>query len=491
MSHKLGVCVPYRNREEHMNQFVPHVSNFLDKMGIEHTIYIVHQCDEFLFNRGLMKNIGAKHAFDDGCDYIVWHDIDMIPEDDSCDYSYPEDSPKHIAVRISQSEYGLKYQEYFGGAVVFTKEQVEATNGYSNDYWDWGMEDDDLFWRCVMEGMADRQFIEFEKTKTAAIFDGKTSMIKIPINEDMRIALNNSHTISVLVKADQQIEKVPIWLVGDKNRKFVEYPIIRKQGYDWGLSFNNSRAYTAMLWNAQKKHIYQWFKRYENEWTWVTMVVDDYNKKMHFYLNGKENNARYGTGTESPIKYEHNLKRYGSEPFYIGHTPSVAGFEPNAFFKGEIADIKFWDRALSEAEIELLHKQYSTTGLLLHYDFKEFDETGKIIDQSEVNDGICKNVLFKDRDIKISDVILPYRRDGKFFCLPHETEGLINVGGIDKWAKGDTTAKNERRYVLEMQQGKINYKTDGINNLDDKYKYINTKTIFNKHKMINVHCIKR
>ena len=115
-----------------MNQFVPHLSNFLDKKGIDHTIYIVHQRDEFLFNRGLMKNIGAKQAFDDGCDYIVWHDIDMIPEDDTCDYSYPGETPKHIAVQISQSDYQLKYQEYFGGAVLFTKEQVEKTNGYSN-----------------------------------------------------------------------------------------------------------------------------------------------------------------------------------------------------------------------------------------------------------------------------------------------------------------------------------------------------------------------
>ena len=101
---KLGVCVPYRNREEHMKVFIPHVSNFLDKMGIEHTIYLAHQCDEKLFNRGLMKNIAAKYAFDDGCDYIVWHDIDMVPEDESCDYSYNPDSPKHLAVRISQSD---------------------------------------------------------------------------------------------------------------------------------------------------------------------------------------------------------------------------------------------------------------------------------------------------------------------------------------------------------------------------------------------------
>jgi hypothetical protein len=360
MSHKLGVCVPYRNREEHMNQFVPHLSNFLDKKGIDHTIYIVHQVDEFLFNRGLMKNIGAKHAFDDGCDYIVWHDIDMIPEDDSCDYSYPEDNPKHIAVRISQSEYGLKYQEYFGGAVVFTKEQVEATNGYSNDYWDWGMEDDDLFWRCIQEGMADRQIIDYGKRKNVAIFGGTNSFIKIPCKEDMRMSISNSHTISVLVKADQQLEKVPIWLIGD--RKFVEYPIFRKPGYDWGLSFNNSRAYTGMLWNSHKEHIYQWFKRYENEWTWVTMVIDDLNKKMHFYLNGNESDARNGTGTASPIRYNHNLKRYGNEPFYIGYTPTVEPFQANAFFKGEMADIKMWNRALDSEEVSQLHKKYSTEG---------------------------------------------------------------------------------------------------------------------------------
>ncbi len=94
-----------------MNQFVPWVTNFLTKKGIDHTIYIAHQCDEYLFNRGLMKNIAAKHAIDDGCDYIVWHDIDMVPEDDSCDYSYPMENPQHIAVRISQSDYQLKYQE--------------------------------------------------------------------------------------------------------------------------------------------------------------------------------------------------------------------------------------------------------------------------------------------------------------------------------------------------------------------------------------------
>ena len=487
MAHKLGVCVPYRNREEHMNKFVPHISQFLTNRGIDHIVYIAHQCDEKLFNRGLMKNIAAKHAFEDGCDYIVWHDIDMVPEDDSCDYSYPEENPQHIAVRISQSDYNLKYQEYFGGAVVFTKEQVEATNGYSNEYWDWGMEDDDLFWRCIQEGMVDTQNLSYGKTKKVGVFNGTDSYIKIPNQKDdkLRLSVGACHTVSVLVKADQQIEKAPIWLIGDSDRKFVEYPIIRKPGFDWGISFNNSRAYTGMLWNSHRKPIYQWVKRYENEWSWITMVVDSKRKKMHLYINGRESNARNGMGTQSPIRYEHDLKRYGSEPFYIGHTPSVAGFEPNAFFKGELADIKIWNRALEGAEVELLHKQYSTNGLALHYNFDDI-ENGYLIDQSELNDGFINNVTFEDREIIIPDVILPHRKDGKFLCLPHQTEGLINVNGIEQWAKGATTARNERRYVLQMQQGLIDYKKDGINNMD--YTYISTTTIFEKHKMINVHC---
>ena len=57
-----------------------------------------------------------------------------------------------MATNISQMEYKLKYQEYFGGQYFLTKNKLKRTNGYSNDYWDWGMEDDDLFWRCYLEG---------------------------------------------------------------------------------------------------------------------------------------------------------------------------------------------------------------------------------------------------------------------------------------------------------------------------------------------------
>jgi hypothetical protein len=65
-------------------------------------------------------------------------------------------------------------------------------------------------------------------------------------------------------------------------------------------------------------------------------------------------------------------------------------------------------------------------------------------------------------------------------CLPHKDEGFVD----GKWAKGETTARNERKYVLQMQQGKYNYKKDGMNSL--KYKLVSTEDLTPFATMINV-----
>ena len=481
---KLGVCVPYRNREAHLKEFVPKIGKYLDSQGIDYCIYFGHQVDDKLFNRGAIKNIAAKYAFEDGCDYIVWHDIDMIPEEGGgADYSYPSDYPVHIATQISQMNYQLKYEEYFGGAVLFTKEQVYKTNGYSNDYWDWGMEDDDLFWRCILEGYANTTKLEIkDNTQSFLKFDGISSHVEIPATRSLRNVTSRSHTISILVRAQQQEEKVPIWLVGDEDRQFIEFPIFRRPGYDWGLSYNNSRAYTVQLWNNQKQHLYQWMKRYENQWTVITLVVDSDNSNIHFYMNGKESDARWGTGTASPLHYEGMLKRYGNKPYYLGTTPSVPIDNIQRWFKGDIADVKMWNRALTSQEVEELSVNPTNDGLVLHYDF----ENGMAIDKSgNDNNGNVVNCLQSEESIEIPNTIIPHRKLGRLECLPHQDEGLIeSEGGIMKWAKGETTARNERRFVHQMQQGEWDYKNDGMNSL--KYELISIEEITPKAKYINV-----
>lgn len=455
---KLGVCVPYRNREKHLQEFIPKVSKYLKDKNIDFHMYFCHQDDDKLFNRGATKNIAAEHAFKDGCDYIVWHDIDMIPEEGS-DYSYPTDNPRHIATQISQMDYQLKYHEYFGGAVLFTKEQALNTNGYSNDYWDWGMEDDDLFWRCYKEGYLNVTNYD-NLTRKVYSFNGNDSYIKVPYHTDFRNLTAKAHTISVLVKAQHNlIDQNKIFLIGDKNGQYVESPIFRIPGYDYGLSFNNSRALTLQYWNSFNQHNYMWVKRYDNQWSWVTVVFDSDTRQSHFYLNGSEVDSKGGYGSPSPYKWNGKLKRYGPQSIYLGHSPSA-----NTYFKGDIAGVFLWNRALDPEEVMNLNKKVP----------------GDAIQPLKYPDTTFNNVTESSMTFDVPNSIVPHRVEGKFRCLPHKDEGLVN----GKWAKGETTAANERRYVLQMQQDQLNYKKDGLNSLKYELKSVEELTPF--AKMINI-----
>jgi len=462
MSHKLGICIPYRNRKNHLEELIPKLTEHLNKQGIEHTFYVGHQVDDKLFNRGAMKNIAAQYAFDDGCDYIAWHDVDMIPFDINCDYSYSDKTPIHIATKLSKYKYEIGYDQYFGGVVLFTKEQVEKTNGYSNEYWDWGQEDDDLFWRCYFEGYTTGDVYKKYENKEVANFNGLNAFLSIPTNREISSCLHNDHTISLLFCAEQQPEKVPIWLVGDENKKFIEYPLIRKDGsWTWGLSFNNSRAVTMVVFDKNNMHHYNYAKRFENQWTWVTLSYSRDRNEIHYYLNNELIYQMNGVKQNLPIPMEQPLKNHDAiKSFLIGFCN-----HSNTYYKGKIADVKIYNRFFDNVE-----------------DVYE-NEDNIVLKWSKSSDYENNNVYLSTENIEVVENILPFRRDGKFDCLPHMDEGYVH----GKWAKGETTARNERRFVTEMQQGKINYKEDGLNKIMNVLDVDNVDdTLYSNTKFINV-----
>ena len=104
------------------------MNQFLSERGFDFKIFVAHQCDDKLFNRSAMKNIAFDVAREEGYDYFAFHDVDMLPEDEA-DYSYPNEHPVHIFTNLSQWDYRLRDIEYFGGCVLFTKEQFENVNG--------------------------------------------------------------------------------------------------------------------------------------------------------------------------------------------------------------------------------------------------------------------------------------------------------------------------------------------------------------------------
>lgn len=143
---KLAVVVPYRNREEHLKQFIPYMEKVLKDEKVPFHIFIIEQSDSKPFNRAKLLNVGFNEAKD--FDYFAFHDVDMLPVDS--DYSFP-DGPTHLSSEVEQFNWGLPYEGYFGGVTLFDKDSFMKINGYSNEYWGWGAEDDDVLHRCMIK----------------------------------------------------------------------------------------------------------------------------------------------------------------------------------------------------------------------------------------------------------------------------------------------------------------------------------------------------
>lgn len=146
MNKKLLVVVPYRDRERHLSHFIPYLSSTLNQQNITNQIVVIEQSIHRPFNRGLVSNIGFD-IFHNDFDYVCIHDVDMIGED--FDYSYELNCVIHLSFnRKVDNEYVAAYDRYLGGVVMFDKKDFLKINGFSNSYWGWGCEDDDLRLRC-------------------------------------------------------------------------------------------------------------------------------------------------------------------------------------------------------------------------------------------------------------------------------------------------------------------------------------------------------
>lgn len=145
----LSVVVPYRNRLEHLRQFAPYIIQVFD--GIPFRLLVLEQADNNLFNRGRLCNIGFSVAGDTS-QVVCFHDVDMMPLDGAKIYLEITQTT-HLAGQAEQNQFELPYPEYFGGVQAVTKSDFTSVNGYSNEYWGWGEEDDDLWLRYQMAGL--------------------------------------------------------------------------------------------------------------------------------------------------------------------------------------------------------------------------------------------------------------------------------------------------------------------------------------------------
>jgi hypothetical protein len=421
MANKLGIIVPYRNRYEQLVQFKTYINEYLKDTGIDYDLIIVEQKDSKPFNRGKLLNIGFEKAIKLNCDYVVFHDVDMLPVD--VDYSYSK-NVYHLANNfISDDSYNKEiFDTYFGGVTLFPIESFKKIDGYSNEYWGWGFEDDELFRRCIKYGI-DTEKLEIRNRLKSAYglkFDGKHSYIKIKNN------INYSLPIKISVTFD-------IDVVMGISKDYDEWTIFSVPGYDLTLSYNSFGRYKFELWDYKHK-VYSINSGIEEaKLTNVIIEIDPINCIVTMQKN-RENIGEF--------IFNKKILNYANQPyFYLGNSNPYRG-NNNKEFYGSITGFQIWNNNYK----------------LINLDFKNYKDGNipNIIDGENYEVFGCEpiNLTFEKTSINHT----PKRRKSLFKLLEHENNGFEN----GKW-KYNETRINQIKYFN-------NNSTDGLSTL--KYNLI-------------------
>ena len=152
----LCIIVPFRDgcgwhghdRSSQLDFFLAQMTKWLNDRGHTSFRFVVsEQSQRGLFNKGLLFNLGALTAFSEGCEHLVFHDVDQLPQNPRNDYFYTG-HPTHLCTWSTQFSTGMVgMRPHVGGALMMSRSDYIAVNGFSNKYWRWGLEDDDMYHR--------------------------------------------------------------------------------------------------------------------------------------------------------------------------------------------------------------------------------------------------------------------------------------------------------------------------------------------------------
>mmetsp|Transcript_36366 Transcript_36366/g.120436 ORF Transcript_36366/g.120436 Transcript_36366/m.120436 type:complete len:306 (-) Transcript_36366:14-931(-) len=170
----VAIVVPFRQQKEQdraaqLAAFLEHMRSFLcgggggggEGEGVRFVVVVAEQSsDGRKFNRGQLLNAGYREAA--SCARgelrsIILHDVDLLPSEGLFRwYASPpaRHAPVHLAAAGCWQKYTLPGYDFFGGVTALHPSGFEASNGFPNDYWGWGMEDDQLRLRIRASGGA-------------------------------------------------------------------------------------------------------------------------------------------------------------------------------------------------------------------------------------------------------------------------------------------------------------------------------------------------
>lgn len=453
--HKLGIIVPFRNRHEQLSIFQSEIIEYLSDKDIDYNIIVIEQDDEKQFNRGSLLNIGFKYAEELSCDYVVFHDVDMVPVD--VDYSY-SNKPLHISTNfiVEENEKPREmFSEYFGGVTMFPTDVFKQINGYSNKYWGWGYEDTDLLFRCK-ENDIDLDILNIKnmgRNGKSLKFNGTNSFVRcknvVDFYED------STFFVSFLPEKMKLNHAKPV----------DEFTVFSIPGWDFAIYYSSFLRYNFCTFDSEKKIIWVNSEIKPTYHTNMVVTINQEEKRIKVYQDGE-----FIGETQQYRK----LFFYRKTPhFYLGVGNPEREYTPN-YFSGTISSFAYYNSLLNDEEIKdislnknnLLNIDFgnyrSSKSLKTYYDANHI-ENYELVDLSgNLNNGEIKNCsVVKSIFGEFTKIKIPHRRKGLFKTLKHEENGFFN----NQW-KDQATRWNQLRFMNEVSYDKKLLENDGLNNLN-------------------------
>lgn len=440
-NHKIGVIVPYRDRYKHLQIFKKRILNYFENSGIDFEIIIVEQDNAKLFNRGMLLNIGFTYAEKLGCDYVVFHDVDMIPV--SVDYSY-SDFPIHLATGFMWNKKIDKiiFDTYFGGITLFSVKDFKKINGFSNKYWGWGFEDDDLLLRCRKHnlGLNELRVKHQGDYRPGLKFNGKNSYIR------GKNVFNLNRNISFFISF------YPDDIICNHKKMSDVYTVFSIPGYDTAISFNSYSRYNFCTFDKNKKALYVNSNIKTNYQTTMCVTFNKKSKLITVYQDG----IKIGEVKRNAdlMSYEHE------EYFYLGSGNPLRKDDPN-YFRGHIEEFQVYSDIFSDDDVKNYHKIKNQHPLILSYSTKNI-ENYELVDLSgnDNNGEIVNCEIINKHDDEYKIIQTPHRRKSMIFLLAHEENGFVGNG----W-KNDLIRWNQLRYYNEVSLNDELLLNDGLSTL--------------------------
>lgn len=161
---KYSIIIPYRNRQNHLETFLPKLVEHF-RPDPDYEIIVCNQNDSKKFRRGNLLNVGAKQA---NGDVLIFHDVDHVPDETvvywepGFDVYYPIGKMKYLGpdgisprTDIPSGYVGLETDasNHWGGVCSITRTAFEKINGFNWKYKGWGAEETDFYNRSLRENL--------------------------------------------------------------------------------------------------------------------------------------------------------------------------------------------------------------------------------------------------------------------------------------------------------------------------------------------------